>query len=151
MRAIVLYKLIKAGVQLVLAALLVALGTDGIGSAVESLAESLRRHATEGWTVALLSRAGELFTPRHIAWTAAALIGDAVLSAIEGTLLARGVSWAPWLVAGAVGLLLPWELFAFCMHPAAGRLILFLVNAAIVAYLVWYASKHHRRLSSAGA
>lgn len=139
MRAIVTYKMTKAALQLLLAGTLVALGTDRVQPAVESLAALVRHHATEGWSVAIAFDLRRLVTTRRLFITCAALAGDGLLSAVEGILLKRGVPWAPWLVVGVTGAVLPWELWAIASHPRAGRLVLFLVNAAIVGYLVKHA------------
>src|SRR5690242_17644486 len=116
----------KAALQLLLAGTLVALGTDRVQPAVAALAAVLRHHATEGWSVAIAFDMGRLVTTRRLLITCAALAGDGLLSAVEGILLKRGVPWAPWLVVGVTGALLPWELWAIAARPAVGRMVLFL-------------------------
>jgi uncharacterized membrane protein (DUF2068 family) len=138
-RAIVTYKMTKAMLQLLLAGTLVALGTDRVQPAVAALAAALRHHATEGWSVALAFDLSSLVTTRRLFITCAALAGDGLLSGVEGILLKRGVSWAPWLVVAVTAALLPWELWAIATRPQIGRMVLFLVNASIVGYLIKHA------------
>ena len=59
----------------------------------------------------------------------------------------RGYSWAAWLVVGATGLLLPVEIVEIIRHVKLGRVVIFIVNAAIVVYLArgaWHAHQQHR-------
>jgi uncharacterized membrane protein (DUF2068 family) len=55
----------------------------------------------------------------------------------EGIGLFMGLRWAEFLTIIATSSFLPFELFEVFAHFSAGRVILLLVNIAVVAYLVW--------------
>ncbi len=78
-----------------------------------------------------------LATPRRLHLAAVALVLDAALTIVEGWALRRRHWWGPWLVVFASGGLLPFEVVQLVRHPHVGRLMVLVVNAAIVAYLVW--------------
>jgi uncharacterized membrane protein (DUF2068 family) len=134
-RLIVAYKLAKAVVQLLLATLLIGLGLSGYLDHARELALALRERLVHVWSL----RAAELLlralTGRALHWTAGALAIDGLISYVEGWALRRGYRWAPWLVVGATGALLPLELVELIARPWLSRACLLLLNAAIVIYL----------------
>ena len=121
LRIIVVYKLLKAIVQAGVAAGLLVAMRMGLATDLTGLA----RAAADGTVHPFLSHAARelavLATPRHL------------------YLLHRGYPWASWLVVGATGALLPFELVELAHRPRAGALAMLLANAAIVAYLVRHA------------
>jgi uncharacterized membrane protein (DUF2068 family) len=139
LRIIVVYKLLKAIVQAgvaagLLMAMRVGLATDLTGparAAADRTVHPFLSHAVRELTV--------LATPRHLYLVAAILGADAVVSAVEGWVLHRGYPWASWLVVGATGALLPFELVELIHRPRAIALAMLLANTAIVAYLVRHA------------
>jgi len=142
-RLIVAYKLAKAVAQIAIAVFLWYGARHGLAASLAELAERLREHAVHSWSdvigraVARLAR-----TPRSLWWGAVALGADAVVSAFEGWTLVRGYRWGPWLVVTATASLLPFEAYHFVRHPRVGRLVLLLINAAIVVYLSRRARQH---------
>jgi len=82
-------------------------------------------------------------TVGRVWWIVAALVGDAVVSAVEGWALGRGYSWAAWLVVAATSLLLPVEVIELSYRTTVGRVVLFFVNLGIVLYLLKRAMKEH--------
>jgi uncharacterized membrane protein (DUF2068 family) len=141
LRAVITYKLVKAPLQLVVALLLAVLGTR-LQIHLAAVDETLRQQATAGWSVAIAHQLGGL-SPHDLHLTVAAFAGDGSLTLIEGLLLWRGKWWAPWLVVVTMALLLPLELVAFVHKVTVGRMVLLLVNLAIVAYLVYFARRGH--------
>jgi uncharacterized membrane protein (DUF2068 family) len=55
----------------------------------------------------------------------------------EGIGLFLGLRWAEFLTIIGTSSFLPFELFEVIAHFSAGRVLLLLVNLAVVAYLVW--------------
>jgi uncharacterized membrane protein (DUF2068 family) len=139
LRIIVLYKALKAIVQAGVAVGLCVAIWGGLATDLAGLA----RAAADRTVHPLLSRAAlelaALATPRHLHVLAALLGADALVSAVEGWVLHRGYAWAPWLVVGATGALLPFELVELVHRPRAGVAVMLLANVAIVAYLVRHA------------
>jgi uncharacterized membrane protein (DUF2068 family) len=130
---VVAYKLGKAAIELVAVVVVVALHL-GVGADAGALAARIQRHWLHGFGAVLAYLMHVLSQVGDARLVIVALGGDAVSSAIEGILLWRGYRWARWVVVGATGLPLPWELMLLARQPSAGRLLLLLINAAI---LVW--------------
>jgi uncharacterized membrane protein (DUF2068 family) len=136
-RIIIGYKLGKAILQLVAALILFYGVTHGLAAALAEFAEKLREHAVHAWSNVVAAALLRFTNGRHTIWLAAyALLGDALLSALEAWALWRGFAWGSWLIVGATACLLPFEIHALARHIRVGRVILFLINLAIVAYLL---------------
>ena len=134
-RAIILYKTVKAVAEgvgaVVLGLLLLFHETEGL----HDIAAAIRHHVTGAWAVRLadLILAG---TSHHaIVITVGALTVDCAVTGVEGWALARNHWWGPWLVVAASGLLLPVEVFELIRKPRVGHLVILVMNAAIVVYL----------------
>jgi uncharacterized membrane protein (DUF2068 family) len=144
-RIIIGYKLAKAILQLVAALILFYGATHGLAAALAEFAEKLREHAVHAWSNVVAAALLRFTNGRHTIWLAAyALLGDALLSGLEAWALWRGFAWGSWLIVGATACLLPFEIHALARHIRVGRVILFLINLAIVAYLLRRAE--HERL-----
>ena len=144
-RLITTYKLAKGIGQLVLA--LVLFATVELGLAVDWLHEAVffaRHHFASATSVKLAELLMGLATPKHLGLTALALALDGALTTAEGVALSRRLWWAPWLVVVASGAFLPYELFEIVRAPRVGRVLVFIVNAIVVAYLVLRALREHR-------
>ena len=144
LRLIVAYKLTKAVGQLALAAFLGFVLASGAQIPVGRVAAALGRHATAAWSLRIAELLGRAATPHAIELTIAALVGDGALTLCEGWALHRRFAWAPWLVVVATGSLLPFEVFELLARPSAVRLLVVLVNLAIVWYLAAHATRESR-------
>lgn len=142
-RAIVLYKIGKCAGEALLAVVVMVLVLTGYVARAHELAEALRDHLVHHWSIKLAEFAMSSLTERRVWWVVAALIGDAIVSGIEGWALGRGYSWAAWLVVAATSLLLPVEIIEMSYRTSAGRVLLFAINLSIVLYLLKRAMKEH--------
>ncbi|HEX6835021.1 MAG TPA: DUF2127 domain-containing protein, partial [Polyangia bacterium] len=142
-RAIVLYKFAKCIGEALLAATIVVLMLTGSIARAHELAAALKEHLVHHWSIKLAEMAMHSLTGKRLLWLVAALIGDAVVSGVEGFALGRGYSWGAWLVVAATSLLLPVEIIEMSYRTTAGRVILFAVNLTIVLYLLRQAMKEH--------
>lgn len=143
---IVLYKLAKAVAQVLLAAAIMLLVLTGYVTRAHELASALKDHLVHHWAIKLAELMMRSLTATRLWWVVAALLGDAGFSALEGWALARGFTWAAWLVVAATSLLLPVEIIELSYRTTAGRVILFFLNLGIVLYLLKRAMKeHHER------
>ena len=142
---IVLYKLAKAGVQLTLAAVLLVLMAAGLTNELHEFISRLAKHATSAWSIALAKALVQVTTKSGVYLATAALVADAGLSFFEGWSLHRRFWWAPWLIVIATGTLLPFELVHIVRHPHVGRVLLFVANLVVVAYLTRRALQEIRR------
>jgi len=145
-RAIVVYKLGKAAGQILLAAVIIALVLTGYVTRAHELAAALKDHLVHHWSVKLAELMMRSLTATRLWWIVAALLGDAVVSGVEGWALGRGYGWAAWLVVAATSMLLPVEVIELSYRTTIGRAVLFFVNVGIALYLLKRAMKeHHER------
>ena len=145
LRLIIAYKRIKGTLALALALTLLVLLLTHETRPIESIGVHVRNHFTGAWSVRLarlLLRAAE---PQHLWFVTLALLMDGSLTMLEAWALHHGHWWGPWLVVAATSSLLPFEVIALVEHPHLGRLLAFVVNVAIVAYLVWRVRKERQR------
>jgi len=64
-------------------------------------------------------------------------LGYAAVFAVEGIGLLRGKTWAEYMTAAVTISFLPIELYELIVHPSAMKLLLTLINLAVVIYLVF--------------
>jgi uncharacterized membrane protein (DUF2068 family) len=137
LRLIVTYKFVKAALQVAGAVLLFYGAAHGLNARLIEVAEKLREHAVHAWSNVFAAALLRFTHSKHsLAFTAYALLADAVLSAIEGWAISRGHTWGEWLVVVTTACLIPIEIDALFHHLRVGRVILLVVNVAIVRYLV---------------
>ncbi len=144
-RLILLYKLAKAVLQATAAVILLYWGHHGLTAALTRFADELRHQAVHAWSNILIHVLFKFTHARHgVVFTACALFGDAALSSVEAYALWRGYTWGEWLVVATTSGLIPFELYALTHHLRIGRVVLLLLNVAIVAYLANRARGRHR-------
>jgi uncharacterized membrane protein (DUF2068 family) len=135
LRIIILYKLVKAslaiGLSVVLWGLILADETDR----VVDLAPHVRHHLTAAWSLKLVDALVSAADRHHLEVLAGALGLDGSLTLFEWYALRTGRPWGAWLVVLATASLLPFEVVAIVEHGRAGRIVIFLLNLGIVAYL----------------
>jgi uncharacterized membrane protein (DUF2068 family) len=146
MRLIVTYKFAKAALQACAAVAIILAVRAGAAPRIAEVAMTLADHSVHPLVVRIARWLSLFVTPSHLHVVALLLAGDAVISAVEGWVLRRGYAWASWLVVIATGSLLPFELYEIVQRPRVSRVILFLVNAAIVAYLALGRRAHAARV-----
>jgi uncharacterized membrane protein (DUF2068 family) len=134
--AIIAYKLVKAVGEAALGVLALYLVFRGAEAGAATLAEMLLEHFTRDWALTVATFIVRSGTSGHIKFVAGAAFADAILSAVEGLALRAGRWWAPWLVVIATGSLLPWEVWELFRHPHWPRLVLLILNVAVVVYLL---------------
>jgi uncharacterized membrane protein (DUF2068 family) len=139
---VVAYKLGKAAIELLALGAVLVLHA-AVGADAGALSARVERHWLHGVGAALAYLMHLLQQAGDTRLVAVALGGDAVSSAVEGILLWRGSRWARWVVLGATGLPLPWELLLLLRQPSAGRLALLLANLAILIWVWWAAPGRH--------
>jgi uncharacterized membrane protein (DUF2068 family) len=146
LRAIVLYKLVKAILALAIAVTFLVLLMTGSSVHLHGFATHLREHVTAAWSVYLADAVVSVTDRRHLAVATAALFLDGIVTSVEWYALMRGHTWGEWLVVVATSSLLPFEVVALVKHGHAGRFVVLVVNVAIVVYLARHALRHHRKV-----
>jgi uncharacterized membrane protein (DUF2068 family) len=139
LRAIILYKSLKAALQLSMALVLAIWWPLGLPRALLQLSSWLRHHITHGWAAHLAGLLAPLLaeqsTSRHVLLGIGALGLDGILTGVEGWALHTGRTWGAWLVVATTGSLLPFEVYEFLRVRRWSRLLIFIVNVAILVYL----------------
>ncbi|HTS79682.1 MAG TPA: DUF2127 domain-containing protein [Myxococcaceae bacterium] len=139
LRAVITYKWVKGTVQLLLGAALLITLALGLHDELARWAHEFRSHSTRAYAV-LLGRLLERATsPRGLHITLLALFVDGTVTCLEGWALHRRRRWGAWLVVGVSGSLLPFEVYELLQHFHWIRLVVLVVNAAVVAFLVAHA------------
>ncbi len=143
--AILWYKVVKGAAAAALAVLLFVLLLLHATGPLEALGAGVHHHFTGAWSVALSRAILSAAEPKHLWFVTAALVMDASLTLTEAWALHHGHWWGPWLVIAATASLLPFEVVSLARRVHAGRVVVFLANVAIVAYLVWRTRKDKKQ------
>jgi uncharacterized membrane protein (DUF2068 family) len=96
----------------------------------------MQEHVVSRWSVLLGKALAALVSERGVRLLELGLALDALVSAVEGWSLWRGYRWGAWLVVSATALPFPLEVWAIARDRGPWRLLLALINVAVVAYLV---------------
>jgi uncharacterized membrane protein (DUF2068 family) len=75
--------------------------------------------------------------PQHLRLLRVGTIIYAVLFVIEGVGLLLDFAWAEWLLVVTTGLLVPVEIWEVAHQPSAGRVVVFVLNVAILVYVCY--------------
>ncbi|HUK65614.1 MAG TPA: DUF2127 domain-containing protein [Anaeromyxobacteraceae bacterium] len=134
-RLIVAYKVVKAVAEVLLAFGLVFLAGTGEIESLRTLGIELRRNLASRWSLELGRVISGLLSERGLHFVELGLLLDGAVSAFEGYSLWRGYRWGAWLVVVATALPLPLEVAAIVRHHRFGRVLLAVLNLAIVVYL----------------
>ena len=87
---------------------------------------------------------------RRLWWMAAGAFAYAALRGVEAYGLWRARVWAEWVAILGGALYLPIEIYGLVEHATAPRLVVFLVNLGIVAYVLSVRLSGSRASSSRG-
>ncbi len=150
LRTVITYKWVKGVVQLLLGTALAITFAVGLDDDLARWAHEFRAHSTRAYAVVLGRLLEGATTPRGMHITLAALFIDGTVTCLEGWALQSRRSWGPWLVVAVSGSLLPFEVYELFHHFRWIRLVVLLVNAAVVAFLIVHARAQARALQPPG-
>jgi uncharacterized membrane protein (DUF2068 family) len=145
LQLIALGKLVKATIVLASGTVFAGMLLTGSTVHLHGLATHMREHVTAAWSIYVANAVVSVTDRRHLAVVTCALLLDGATTAVEWYALSRGRRWGEWLVVVATSSLLPFEVVALLRHHHAGRLVVLVVNLAVVAYLARHALKRTRR------
>jgi len=148
LRAVITYKWVKGVVQLLLATGLAITLALGHHDELAQWAHEFRNHSTRAYAVVLGRLLERATTPRGLHITLAALFIDGTVTCLEGWALQSRRPWGPWLVVAVTGSLLPFEVYEMFHHFHWIRLVVLLVNAAVVVFLVLHARQQASALQA---
>lgn len=148
LKLIIGYKFAKAPLVLLLGVILTA-NPHG----AEHFARVLSRELSEGG--ALLAKVGAWLglhlSPKDLKHAAFLAWGDGLVTLLEGVLLLRGHAWGEWIVVAALAALVPFEAISLERRPGPLKLVVLLLNVAIVVYLAsrrWQERARHHSSSA---
>lgn len=144
LEAIIDYKLLKAAGEAAIGVILLVFLLRGAEAQAATLAEFVMERTSRAWALQAATAIVETGTTAHLKFATAGAFADAILSAVEALALRAGRWWAPWLVVIATGSLLPWELIEAVRRPGWLRIVVLLINVAVVLYLVRHVVRQHR-------
>jgi len=141
--AIAVFKFVKGSVLLALACGAMNLLHKDVASHVERWLEQLRIDPDNRYIGTLLSNL-QLVHTKELKELSALGAGYAALFLTEGTGLLLRQRWAEWLTIIATSSLMPLEIYELIKEFTPLRLLLLLVNAALVLFLVYRVRQKHR-------
>jgi len=141
--AIAVFKFVKGSVLLALACGAMNLLHKDVASHVERWLEQLRIDPDNRYIGTLLSKL-QLVHAKELKELSALGAGYAALFLTEGTGLLLRQRWAEWLTIIATSSLMPLEIYELIKEFTPLRLLLLLVNAALVLFLVYRVRQKHR-------
>jgi uncharacterized membrane protein (DUF2068 family) len=144
-RAIVAYKLTKSTLQLAAAVTLGSARGHALVERVVRLASWVAEHGAKAFYLWLARLVLRVARPELTTLLVVALAADATLGYVEGWALHKRRWWAPWLIVVATSSLVPFEIRELVRRFTAARLLLVVLNSAIVAYLAAHALRGRRR------
>lgn len=143
--AIIAYKFARAAAAAAVAILLLVLLATGETHHFEAFVRDIHEQAPSHFAWVVSHWLLEALGARNVHLALAALTIDSVVVFIEGFSLKKNWWWGPWLVALASGGPVPFEIIAIVHHPGPIRILLLVVNLAIVAYLMRRTWLRHRQ------
>ena len=147
LRAVITYKWVKGVVQLLLCATLAITLLLGLHDELARWAHEFRNHSTRAYALVLGRLLERATSPRGLHITLAALFIDGTVTCLEGWALQSRRTWGPWLVVAVTGSLLPFEVYEMFHHFRWIRLVVLLVNLAVVVFLIFHARQQARTLA----
>jgi len=131
-----IFKLAKAALLLLVAAGALSLLDNKIRSVVE---RQIAQLSGDAHFLALEKVAGYLgfATTRRIEFVSGAAFFYAILFAIEGIGLLAQKRWAEYFTAIITASFLPIEIYEIARNPMIFRVVIFVINVAVLIYLIW--------------
>ena len=142
-RAIALYKSVKAALEAAAAIVVLALLPLGLAARLRSAAILWRHHLAQSWSLYAAAWIVNHATSRWLEVTVLALAMDAALSGLEAWALYHDAWWGAWVVVATTASLLPLEVQRVIRRPSALRFSTIIANLLIVAYLARQARRPH--------
>ena len=142
--AIALFKFAKGAVVLALACGAMSMFHKDVASQVQHWLEQVRIDPDNRYIGAFLRKL-QLVHTKELKELSAVGAGYAGLFLTEGTGLLFRQRWAEWLTIVSTSLFMPLEIYELIKEFTALRLLLLLVNAAVVVYLVFRVRERGRK------
>jgi uncharacterized membrane protein (DUF2068 family) len=126
----------KAAILLVAGAGILRLVHQDVSAAAERIVEALHLNPGNHYLLRAIARVSKL-TPGQVRELGLAAFFYAGLFITEGIGLWRLKHWGEWLTVVVTASLIPFEFIAIWRHADVLKVLVFAMNAAIVAYLIY--------------
>jgi uncharacterized membrane protein (DUF2068 family) len=129
--------------KLLKALFFLAVGVGALHLIHKNLADLLMRvttalHFSPEWRlVQFLQDRADLVSGHELRQVSGLSIGYAVVASIEATGLLMEKTWGEYLTLTLTVLALPWEMWEMHKHFSDVKLAIFVINIAVVGYLLW--------------
>jgi uncharacterized membrane protein (DUF2068 family) len=144
-----LFKLSKAILSVALGVGALRLIHHNLTMVVLHLSDALRIDP-ESRLVSLLMDKADLIGSHQLRQFSALTFAYAVVCLVEGTGLMLEKRWAEYFTLILTIVALPWESFELVEHFTLVRVVLLVINLAVLAYLVWLLRRIRRRRQAEG-
>jgi uncharacterized membrane protein (DUF2068 family) len=134
--AIGAFKLLKGILLLVVGLAALRLVHRDLAEVAKSVLQHIRADPDSKFIHHVLAKLAGV-SPRKLEFLGVGAFIYATLYTIEGIGLLLVKRWAEWMAVITTGGFLPLELYEVFHHPRPLRIVVLLVNVAIVAYLIW--------------
>lgn len=130
--------------KLLKAVCLLALGFGALKLLHRDLVDTVTRWVVdlrfdpEGRLVTLILEKISDISPHRLRVISIGIFCYAAMDVIEGTGLVLEKWWAEYLTLIVTASFLPWEFFELARHLTRAKVVLILLNVAVVVYLAWY-------------
>ncbi len=145
LKFIIIYKALIGAVQLVITVGIFNVLDHTVEATVTNLAASFYLDTENAVVVSIIKKAGSLGNPAFIGITSAVFVLS-IINMAEAWGLHLRRRWAEWLTVFATGLFIPFEVYEVIMKVTPARVIILVLNSAIVYYLA-----KHKELFSKNA
>jgi len=135
-RAVAFVEAFKGAVVLIAATGVLALIHEDLNALAARLVEHAHLNPASKYPHIFLDAVARV-EERWLLWLAAGAAAYSVLRFIEAYGLFRDRAWAEWFAALSGGLYVPLELIELIRKPSVLRLVVLVINLAVVAIMVW--------------
>lgn len=136
LRIIAILKFLKAASLVALSVGVFRLMHQDIGMRVEHWLEAMHLDPGNRHVAMLLARVANL-SPAQVKKLGLVGLLYAGLFLVEGTGLWLQRRWGEWATVVITGLLIPVEVYEIVRHPSAVKVVVLIVNVAVVGYLIY--------------
>jgi uncharacterized membrane protein (DUF2068 family) len=141
LRLIAIERLVRAVVLVAIGVILITHSHTDWGRTINDAARSFGFDPSRNGIQKLIEKVRAISPNRYVVFGAVA-IGYGILEAVEGYGLWKRRRWAEYLTVVATSLLFIPEVYELTKRATAGKAAALVVNAAIVAFLIWRLRRH---------
>ncbi|MGC2448307.1 MAG: DUF2127 domain-containing protein [Candidatus Sulfotelmatobacter sp.] len=136
LRLIAVFKFLKAASLIALSVGVFRLMHQNLGERLARWILAMRLDPGNRHVTMLLARASNL-TPEQIKKLGLVGLIYAALFLVEGTGLWMQKRWGEWVTVVITGTLVPVEVYEISRHPGVGKVLVLILNIAVVGYLIY--------------